>query len=187
MSGKKHTWRLKRSAVGRHDDIRYLGPLSYRAFEMLGWLCIVFCVAVVILAVITSVSPKMGTGHFLVIAAISRAMRSGEEYREQLLTYLGVAGIVAAGAALIYQRTVMAAINRLFLDSKQALPMIEKTFANFSGIDFIAFNVFIDIFLCILLFFFVNVRPKHVFTGKWVLVLRPARCCPSLTRWSACG
>ena len=194
MSGKKHTWRLKRSTAGRHDDIRYLGPLSYRAFEILGWLCIVLFVAVVILAVITSVSPKAGTGQsiprrilpyaiqmsalFLVIAAISRAMRSGEEYRQQLLTYLGVAGIVAAGAALIYQRTVMAAINRLFLDPKQALPMVEKTFADFSGIDFIAFNVFIDIFLCILLFFFVNVRPKHVFTGKWVLVLRACAVLP---------
>ena len=194
MSEKKHAWRLKRRAGAEQDDIRYLGPLSYRAFEILGWLCVVLSVAVVILAIITSVSSRAGTGQgiprhilpyatqmsaiLLIIAAISRAMRSNEEYRQQLLTYLGVAGIVAAGTALIFQRTVMTAINRLFLDPKQALPMVEKTFADFSGIDFIAFNVFIDIFLCILLFFFVNVRPKHLFTGKWTLLLRACAVLP---------
>ena len=194
MSEKKHALRLKRRGVANHDDIRYLGPLSYRAFEILGWLCVVLSVAIVVLAMIKSVSPKAGTGGglphrilpyvtqmsalFLVIAGISRAMRNSDEYRQQLLTYLGVAGIVAAGTALIFQRTVMTAINRLFLDPKQALPMVEKTFADYSGIDFIAFNVFIDIFLCILLFFFVNVRPKHFFTGKWTLLLRACAVLP---------
>ena len=194
MSEKKHAWRLKRREVASQDDIRYLGPLSYRAFEILGWLCVVLSVAVVMLAIITSVSPKAGTGQslprrilpyatqasalFLVIAGISRVMRSSDEYRQQLLTYLGLAGIVALGTALIFQRTVMAAINRLFLDPKQVMPLVEKTFADFSGIDFIAFNVFIDIFLCILLFFFVNVRPKHLFTGKWTLFLRVCAVLP---------
>ena len=194
MSAKKRVWRLKRGETPIHDDIRYLGPLSSRAFEILGWLCVVLSVAVVMLAIITSVSPKAGTGQglprrilpyatqasalFLVIAGISRVMRSSDEYRQQLLTYLGLAGIVALGTALIFQRTVMAAINRLFLDPKQVMPLVEKTFADFSGIDFIAFNVFIDIFLCILLFFFVNVRPKHLFTGKWTLFLRVCAVLP---------
>ena len=194
MSEKKRTWRLKRSAAAKHDDIRYLGPFSCRTFEILGWLCVALSVAVVVLAIITSVSSKAGAGQdiprrilpyatqmsalFLIIAGISRGMRSSEEYKQQLLTYLGVAGIVAAGTALIFQRTVMTAINRLFLDPKQALPMVEKTFSDFSGIDFIAFNVFIDIFLCILLFYFVNVRPKRLFTGKWTLLLRACAVLP---------
>ena len=194
MSEKKHAWTLKRREITDHDDIRYLGPFSSRAFEILGWLCVVLSVAVVILTVITSLSPKTGTGQslpqhilpyatqmsalFLIIAGISRAMRSSGEYRQQLLTYLGLAGIVAASVALIFQYTVMAIINRMFLEPKQVLPLLEKTFANITGIGFIAFNVFIDIFLCILLFFFVNVRPKHVFTGKWMLVLRVCAALP---------
>ena len=137
MSEKKHTSRLKLREDASHDDIRYLGPLSYRAFEILGWLCVVLSVAIVVLAMIKSVSPKAGTGQglphrilpyvtqmsalFLVIAGISRVMRSGEEYRQQLLTYLGVAGIVAAGTALIFQRTVMAVINRLFLEDRKSV------------------------------------------------------------------
>ena len=44
MSAKKHVWRLKRRDTANHDDIRYLGPLSYRAFEILGWLCVVLSV-----------------------------------------------------------------------------------------------------------------------------------------------
>ena len=62
MSEKKHAWRLKRREVASQDDIRYLGPFSYRAFEILGWLCVVLSVAIVVLAMIKSVSPKAGTG-----------------------------------------------------------------------------------------------------------------------------
>lgn len=188
MSAKKHTWRLKRREIADHDDIRYLGPFSYRAFEILGWLCVVLSVAVVILTMVMNVSTRAGAGQslprrilpyatqmsafFLVIAGISRIMRDSAEYRQQLLTYLGLAGIVAAGSALIFQRTVMVAIYKLFMEPELVLSLIEEAFADLSGNGFIAFNVFIDIFLCILLFFFVNVRPRHLFTGKWVLILR---------------
>ena len=37
---------------------------------------------------------------------------------------------------------------------------------------FFAFNIFIDLFLCALFMFFLNVQPKRVFTGKKVLILR---------------
>ena len=48
MSANKHVWRLKRRDTANTDDIRYLGPLSYRAFEILGWLCVVLAVAIVV-------------------------------------------------------------------------------------------------------------------------------------------
>ena len=194
MSAEKHAWRLKRREVANHDDIRYLGPLSYRAFEILGWLCIVLSVAVVALVLISNVKASAGSEQslplrilpyaarmsalFLVIAGISRAMRGSGEYRQQLLTYLGLAGIVAAGSALVFQHTVMAVIGRLFLEPKQVMPLLEKSLADITGNGFIAYNVFVDIFLCILLFFFVNVRPKHVFTGRWTLVLRACAALP---------
>lgn len=190
MSAKKHVWRLKRGDAPIHDDIRYQGPLSSRAFEILGWLCVVLSVAVVLLTIVMSLTAKAGTeagqslpqgilqyitqlsALFLLIAGISRIMRNRGEYKQQLLIYLGLAAIIAAGSALIFQRTVLAAIDKLFLEPKQILPMVEKAFADISGIGFVSYNVFIDIFLCILMFFFVTVRPKRVFTGKWVLVLR---------------
>ena len=60
MSAEKHAWRLKRREVANHDDIRYLGPLSYRAFEILGWLCVILSVAVVILTIVMSLTAKPG-------------------------------------------------------------------------------------------------------------------------------
>ena len=198
MSAKKRVWRLKRRNAVNQDDIRYLGPLSYRSFEVLGWLCVLLSVAVVILTIVTALTAKpdaeAGQGLprgilqyitqlsalFLLIAGISRIMRNRGEYKQQLLIYLGLAGIVAAGSALIFQRSVLAAIDKLFLEPKQILPMVEKAFADISGIGFVAYNVFIDIFLCILMFFFVTVRPKRFFTGKWVLVLRIFAALPVL-------
>ena len=47
MSAKKHVLRLKRRKAASDGDIRYLGPLSYRAFEILGWLCVVMCVGII--------------------------------------------------------------------------------------------------------------------------------------------
>lgn len=194
MSAKKRVWRLKRRDAANSDDIRYLGPLSYRAFEILGWLCVVLCVGIIVMTVLKSLSSKQGTGQglpqgilqypaqlsalLLLIAGISRIIRNNGEYRQQLWTYLGLAGILAAGAALVFQRTVLAAIDRLFLEPNQVLPMVEKAFADLSGNRFVAFNLFIDIFLCILLFYFVNARPKRFFTGKWMLVPRACAALP---------
>ena len=192
ISTRKHAWRLKRRGVAGGDDIRYQGPFSYRAFQILGWLCLLLSVAVAIFAMMKN--PEAGAGQgmawrlisgvarmpalLLLIAGISRIMRDRGEYKQQLLTYLGLAGIVAACAGIIYQHTVLAALDRLFVEPEMVLPKLEEAFANFSGSGFLAFNVFIDIFLCILIFFFVNVRPRHIFTGKWVLILRAYAALP---------
>lgn len=195
MSEKKRIWRLKRSDAANQGDIRYRGPISYRAFVFLGWICILLSVAAAILPMLKSMGPKVeeaGQGPvlqylpyvarmsaiLLLIAGISRIMRDRREYSQHLLTYLGLAVIIAAGAALIFQRTVLAAVDKLFLQPEQVLPMVEEAFSKRSQNGFIVFNVFIDIFLCILMFFFVNVQPKRIFTGKWVLIPRACAALP---------
>jgi len=65
MSAKKHVLRLKRRKAASDGDIRYLGPLSYRAFEILGWLCVVMCVGIIVMTVLKSMSSKQGTGQGL--------------------------------------------------------------------------------------------------------------------------
>ena len=189
MSAKKHVRLLRWRKANDRGDLRYLGPFSNRAFEVLGWLCIFMSIGALFLTLITNVSPKaVAAGQslpqrilpfanrmaalLLLIAAISRIMRSNGECRQLIMTYLGLAGIVAAGSAVVFQRTAMAAINRLFMEPNLVLSLVEQVFSEYSESGFLAFNVFIDIFLCILMYYFVNAQPKRVFTGRWVLLLR---------------
>ena len=75
MSAKKHVLRLKRRKAASDGDIRYLGPLSYRAFEILGWLCVVMCVGIIVMTVLKSMSSQTG-GQFFCLLYPNQAGRS---------------------------------------------------------------------------------------------------------------
>jgi len=187
MSVKKTWWPIRHTA-DTHGDIRYQGPLSYRIIKILGWLCVLVSTVVGLLSLTMKISPEMEKGlrslwqtlyyvsslalPLLVIQGISRIMRGRGEYWQQLLTYGGFACCIIAIYGIIYQSTVLRLIDTLFLEPKMALPIIEKYIEGFGEKGFINFNIFVDIFLCFLIFFFLTVQPKRVFTGKWVLILR---------------
>ncbi|MBQ6347091.1 MAG: hypothetical protein IJI71_06625, partial [Clostridia bacterium] len=49
--------RVKLYERGTHDDIKYRGPLSYRAFQIIGWICLVVTQAVVLATVASKANP----------------------------------------------------------------------------------------------------------------------------------
>ena len=51
-------------------------------------------------------------------------------------------------------------------DPEEVAPFLALEFNSIEKKGFIAFNLFIDLFLCTLVMFFLNVRPKRFFTGK---------------------
>ena len=51
-------------------------------------------------------------------------------------------------------------------DPEDVLPVMTALFRSASPGGFIAFNLFIDLFMCTLFMFFLNARPKSVLTGK---------------------
>ena len=180
--------RRKLHEVSINEDIRYRGPLSYQHFQMLGWLCIVLSVVLLmiklgckldeglvnstagvqnVLEYVTSLSLP-----FLLIANFSKILNNAEGFKKQLILNGTAALAIFAVSAGFFSRYVVGAIGKLFSDPEDILSFMTEQFRTANQSGFIAFNLFIDLFLCTLFMYFLNARPKRVLTGKKVLLLR---------------
>ena len=180
--------RRKLHEISLKDDIRYRGPLSYQGFQILGWLCIVLLFEAVLLKIgakldkpsaerYTSLSTTLRTIStmslpFLLVANYAKILDNAEGYKKQLLRN----GVAAAGIFLasfiLYSRYVVVTIQQFVTDPEQVVPVLAEEFFLFQPNRFVAFNIFIDLFLCTLFMFFLNARLKRVFTGKKVILFR---------------
>lgn len=186
------TGRVKRRRVklyerGAHDDIRYRGPLSYRTFQIIGWICLVITQAVVLITIASKANPatsdhyaRMGEAlsyvgamalPFLLLASFATMLNHNTSYHMQLLKNLGLMLALAALFYLGIYHYVLGALNTLDPEPGRAMRFLEEMIYS-SGTGFIAFNVFVDLFLCTLFLFFLCYRPKKLFPGKWVILLR---------------
>ena len=170
------------------DDIRYRGPLSYQGFQALGWACIVASVLRLILAIGGSRDPQLYANTrtlmdvlaflvplplpFLLIANFSRILNNSEGYKKQLLRNSLAAVAVFGFSWLFFSRYVVGLAMQAVKQPEQVQPLMNDFFAKYNHQGFIAFNLFIDLFLCTLTMFFLNAHPKRVFTGKKLIILR---------------
>ncbi|MCR5843584.1 MAG: hypothetical protein K6G66_06480, partial [Oscillospiraceae bacterium] len=103
---------------------------------------------------------------FLLIANFALLLNASEGYEKQLLRFGGIALAVAAGSVVLFQRYILSSVA-IFTGSRQdAMGFLEMAFYMASGSGYFSYNLFIDLFLCTLLLFFLNYRPKRLFTGK---------------------
>ena len=172
--------RRKLHEVSLNEDIRYRGPLSYQHFQMLGWLCIVLSVVLSMVRLAGHVDPGLKDSTaglrnvleyisslslpFLLIANFSKILNNAEGFRKQLIRNGAVALAIFAFSAGFFSR-------------------LTEQFRAANQNGFIAFNLFIDLFLCTLFMYFLNARPKRVLTGKKVLILRVLALLP--VAWEA--
>ena len=173
---------------GAHNDIKYRGPISYQGFQMLGWLCIVMGVVVVMMKLSIKVNPDMKARldwigkvlvyvpplslPFLLIANFSRILINEEGYKKQLLRNgLASLGIFVAFNAFFY-RYIIGSLKLLTVESNQVMPMVTDMMYLATHYGFLAFNIFIDLFLCTLFMFFLNYRPTKFFTGGKLYLFR---------------
>ena len=84
---------------------------------------------------------------------------------------------VSALMVLILALTCLGALSALDPEPGRAERFLEDMIHS-SGTGFIAFNVFVDLFLCTLFLFFLCYRPKKLFQGKSVIVLRLCAALP---------
>ena len=170
------------------EDIRYRGPLSYRGFKILGWACIVLSQVVVLLNLqvrldpgsapylrdpitIMSLVAEMALP-FLLIANFAQILNHSEGYGSQLLRYGALSVLVGVIPAFLFSRYVVGTAALLTGDRARATEALYILFNEGSETHYVAFNIFIDLFLCTLLMYFLNYRPKRVFVGKWLTVFR---------------
>ena len=173
--------RLKIHEVTAENDIRYQGPLNYQHFQMLGWLCIVATAAVLLITIGAKMDASVETSlggvkdvlnwvgtlslPFLLIANFARILNNSEGYRKQLIKNGAAMAGIALGAILLLYRYVVGAMVELGLTQEQAVAFFLNAaqITSKARVGFISFNIFVDLFLCTLVMFFLNYRPKYIF------------------------
>lgn len=176
-------------------DIRYRGPLNYQHFQILGWLCIAATQLVLILglankmnmlpdryAVLQEPARIMSwlALPFLLIANFAQIMNGKKSYASLLIKNFCAAVAIWAGYAFFLHRYIVGTVDVINDGTVTSLDVVTRfmMMLTSSGLlkigspGVLAFNVFIDLFLCTLLMFFLNYKPKKIFTGKWRYVFR---------------
>ena len=169
------------------QDIRYRGPLNYQHFQILGWLCIVAFQAVMIL----NIGQKMGklpdqyeqlrspltflslmSLPFLLLANFAQIMNGRTSYKTLLLKNFYAAAGIWGVYALIMKRYIIGTIDLINDGTVSSISFFSWVLGQAVPEGVLSFNIFVDLFLCVLVMFFLNYRPKRIFRGKSVIVFR---------------
>ena len=194
MSDKRdRTGSAKKRRLGIHEttlenDIRYLGPLNAQHFKLLGWLCIVISQV----AVIVKMGGRLDPGYaadsasllralgyivdlalpFLLIASFAQILDADRGYGRQLLVNGAAAAGICALTYLVFYRYIVGDLAAVLEDPSKALPTVKSALSYVTPYGFLAFNIFIDLFLCTLTMVFLNYKPRRVFTGRARILFR---------------
>ena len=185
----------KRRFLGRkiylfdpENDIKYKGPLSYRYLRIIGWLC--FAVAQVGIALklgtllngmdstpyqtaisITSTFSNIPIFLFL-LANLALIMQSKYNFKRSLLKFGALSlAIYAAINIFVYRYAVYGLSKIADVNLHEASVMINEGLTKL-GLAFYNLNVFVDLFLFTLMYFFLDYKPKKFFVGKKIYIFR---------------
>ena len=178
--GKK---RLAFHEITLENDIKYRGPLSYRHLRMFGWLFLILSQISVILKLAQRVNSELNFGvitniistlssltvPLFLIANFSLILNSQKSYKPLLIKY----AIYMVGTTILFMyfyEHIVGGLFRAYIGTEDLNFAMAGALLNRSG--FIAFNVFLDLFLCSLFMFFLDYTPNRFFTGKKIVVFR---------------
>ena len=167
------------------DDIRYHGPLTYRHFKIIGWLLFVVKMIIPPLKLAAKAAPAAAEAlavplsimelvaplsvFFLLIASMSQLLVK-QDYKKQMLVNGGAALAIVLVFELLYHRYIVGSVDAFVEDRAQTLALCNALFSSINPMGFVTFNVFLDLFLCTCVMFFLNYEPTKVFVGdrrKW--------------------
>ncbi len=183
----------RRRRIAFHDysaenDIRYRGPLSYRALMIMGWLAIAVSPLSMFLGIASNISldaaqalsvwsivVRLISGlslPCLLIANFSRILSNDGEYKRQL-TQSGIAFLgVAALFWLFVYRYLTGTAAAFSRNPDEAGTVLRGIYGALDANGFLSFNIFVDLFMCGLFTFFVNYRPARFFKGRKRILFR---------------
>ena len=177
--------KLKWNQYAIDDDITYLGPLSYRHFKVIGWLLFVTKMIIPpiklaaqanaelteVLAVPLSIMELLAplSVFFLLMASMSQLLVN-KDYQKQMLTNGLAALAIIVLFELLYHRYIVGTVDAFVANRDESLRVCNAVFSMMNPAGFVAFNVFLDLFLCTCVMFFLNYKPTKYFVGdklKW--------------------
>ena len=190
QAGKKRIRRKKAKIheVNAGNDKRFLGPLNYQHFQILGWICIAVSQAAVLLALGCRLDENVRADSaelveslqflgslslpLLLIANFAQILNPSEGYRRQLIRNAGAMLAVCLGFYAVYYHFLLGGIQMLAEDPENVPPLAEALVHQLLPQGFLAINLFADLFLCTLVMLFLNYRPTRVFVGKGRIIFR---------------
>ena len=170
------------------NDIKYSGFLSYRHLRIIGWATLVLAQIAVIFKMTMKLNPTtvdeftgaynffnsfngLSVPLFLIANFAAIAQKKGN-WKHLLLFYGGMALLMYAVANIVIIHFAYGFLNALApYDLYQATRLFGMVLAA-SGSSGYTLNIFIDLFLCTLIFFFLNYKPTKYFQGKKIIFLR---------------
>jgi hypothetical protein len=183
---KQEKWAARK--LFQKKDIRYLGPLSYREFKILGWLCL-SCTAVVMMMnlatkVNSSLTEKFSSGivfftgmsqlalPFMLLSNFTRILNHDDGYKRQLILNGAFAAVVFVLYYMFFYHFLLGSLGALTVNPKGITSAAQTYYRNYSKTGFFCFNIFIDLFLCTLFQFFLDYEPARFFKGKRIRLFR---------------
>ena len=180
--------RVKLHEVTSENDIRYRGPLSYFHFQILGWLCIVLSQVALIVRLAGRIDADVAVNTagalgllqnaanlslpFLLICVFAQLLNADGGYVRQIVKNAAAMAVVWALSCLVFYRYVVGGIGAFIENPGEIMPAIQTVITQVAPSGFVAFNIFVDLFLCALSMFFLNYKPRHIFTGKTRFLFR---------------
>lgn len=189
VRGKEKTVRRKKREVVAQRDLRYRAPLSYRHMMMLGWLCIVLQQLSSILSFAGKLDPgvaassgaMIGIGDFagglfmpfLLLANFSKILTSRKQFKSQLLMYGGLSVVMGLALVVVYEHFVKGIANTAAqLDPELGDGVLNLFRKEVFKDGYLAYNMFIDLFLCTLFMFFLTYQFKRPVGRGWMIGFR---------------
>ena len=194
MFGKRdNTDKVKKKRVKLHEvtpenDIRYRGPLSYLHFQILGWLCIVLSQVALLVRLAGRIDADVAVNTagalgflqnaanlslpFLLIFVFAQLLNTEYGYMKQIVKNAAAMAGIWALSCLVFYRYIVGGIGAFIENPGEILPAIQTIIAQVAPSGFVAFNIFVDLFLCALSMFFLNYKPRRIFKGKTRFLFR---------------
>lgn len=182
---KKH---VKLHEVTAENDIRYRGPLSYFHFQILGWLCIVLSQVALIVRLAGRMNADVAVNTagalgllqnaanlslpFLLIFVFAQLLNAEGGYAKQIIKNVAAMVGIWALSCLVFYRYIVGGMGAFVENPGQIMPAIQTVIVQIAPSGFVAFNIFVDLFLCALTMFFLTYKPRRFFAGKTRFLFR---------------
>ena len=186
--GRKKKHRRKLYEINTENDIKYRGPLSYRHLRMFGWFFLAVAQIAVILRIGSKASEALAASSAVAIEVLSNfsyimmplfllanfsmILRSHANFKRIIFLYVGLTLGFAGGYLLIYEHYVVGFTNIFVQDVTASREILDYIYNMATGSGMKTLNVFLDLLLCTMLYFFLIYRPKKFFQGKKIIIFR---------------
>ena len=171
------------------NDIRYRGPLSYRHLRIIAW----FLCAIAFGGAALGIGYKLFQKNFLpivgdiatymthmqmytlplfMLANFAVILNAKNGYRRLIMTYGLFSALIYLGHIVLVAHYATGIAELILGDRALAGIMIDMILTTINPNGYLAYNIFIDLFLYTLMMFFLMYRPTKVFRGKWHIVFR---------------